>query len=189
MSQGWSDKRFGGPRISTVLPESPDATTRNTGSISRRSNAARRAKPAESRRESNRLSLQESGVERARDTEPAGCGRLRRRVNRRGGRGWARRQRRPTWREELGRGPLDGQSAPRASSSARRRPLRGRHAFAGVAFAAMRSRARRARLVAAASSAKSCATRTQPRTRARRPPCRRRMRWANLRSTFGRVAR
>ena len=28
-----------------------------------------------------------------------------------------------------------------------------------------------------------------PRTRARRPPCRRRMRWASLRSTLGRVAR
>ena len=30
---------------------------------------------------------------------------------------------------------------------------------------------------------------TVPRTRARRPPCRRRMRWASLRSTLGRVAR
>ena len=36
--------------------------------------------------------------------------------------------------------------------------------------------ARRARFTAAASNAKSCATRMRPRTRARRPPCLRRMR-------------
>src|SRR5829696_3569743 len=49
--------------------------------------------------------------------------------------------------------------------------------------------AKRARLVAAARSFQSWATRTSPRTRARRPPWRRRSRWASLRSTLGRVAR
>jgi hypothetical protein len=49
--------------------------------------------------------------------------------------------------------------------------------------------AKRARLTAAASSLKSRVTRTRPRTRARRPPWRRRSRWASLRSTLGRVAR
>jgi hypothetical protein len=44
----------------------------------------------------------------------------------------------------------------------------------------------RARLTAAASSLKSWATRTRPRTRARRPPWRRRSRCASLRSTLGR---
>ena len=48
---------------------------------------------------------------------------------------------------------------------------------------------RRARLTAAASKLKSAATLTSPRTRARRPPWRRRMRWLILRSTLGRVAR
>jgi len=51
------------------------------------------------------------------------------------------------------------------------------------------SRARRAKLIAAASKAKSCAMRSRPRTRARRPPCLRRIRCAILRSTLGRVAR
>jgi hypothetical protein len=46
-----------------------------------------------------------------------------------------------------------------------------------------------ARLMAAARREKSAATRTRPRVRARRPPWRRRMRWAILRSTLGRVAR
>ena len=49
--------------------------------------------------------------------------------------------------------------------------------------------AKRARLVAAASSRQSCATRSRPRTRARRPPCLRRSRCASLRSTVGRWAR
>ena len=49
--------------------------------------------------------------------------------------------------------------------------------------------ARRARLTDAASSAKSWPTRRQPRTRARRPPCLRRIRWPILRSTLGRIAR
>jgi hypothetical protein len=48
------------------------------------------------------------------------------------------------------------------------------------------SMARRARFTAA-SSWKSAATFVLPRTRARRPPCLRRMRWAILRSTVGRV--
>jgi hypothetical protein len=47
----------------------------------------------------------------------------------------------------------------------------------------------RARLTAAASRLKSAATLTRPRTRTRRPPWRRRTRWASLRSTLGRVAR
>jgi hypothetical protein len=47
----------------------------------------------------------------------------------------------------------------------------------------------RARLTAAASSRQSWVTRTRPRTRARRPPWRRRSRWASLRSTVGRWAR
>ena len=47
----------------------------------------------------------------------------------------------------------------------------------------------RAMFTAAASSEKSAATLAVPRTRARRPPCRRRIRWAILRSTLGRVAR
>ena len=51
------------------------------------------------------------------------------------------------------------------------------------------SAARRARLTAAASRAKSAAILVVPRTRARRPPWRRRIRWAILRSTLGRVAR
>ena len=49
--------------------------------------------------------------------------------------------------------------------------------------------AKRARLTAPASNFQSWVTRTSPRTRARRPPCRRRSRCASLRSTFGRVAR
>lgn len=48
---------------------------------------------------------------------------------------------------------------------------------------------RRARLVAAASRLKSASTLGVPRTRARRPPCRRRIMWPSLRSTLGRVAR
>ncbi len=57
--------------------------------------------------------------------------------------------------------------------------------------AAMRTprAAMRARFTDAASRAKSAATRARPRTRARRPPCLRRIRWPSLRSTFGRVAR
>ena len=51
------------------------------------------------------------------------------------------------------------------------------------------SRASRARLTAAARSEKSAPTLSLPRTLARRPPCLRRMRWASLRSTLGRVAR
>src|SRR6266511_3262598 len=47
---------------------------------------------------------------------------------------------------------------------------------------------KRAALAAAASRAKSAATLGRPRTRARRPPWRRRIRWPILRSTFGRVA-
>jgi hypothetical protein len=47
----------------------------------------------------------------------------------------------------------------------------------------------RARLTAAASRLRSAATLTRPRTRTRRPPWRRRTRWASLRSTLGRVAR
>ncbi len=49
--------------------------------------------------------------------------------------------------------------------------------------------ARRARLIAAARNRKSASTRSVPRTRARRPPCRRRIRCPSFRSTFGRVAR
>jgi hypothetical protein len=49
--------------------------------------------------------------------------------------------------------------------------------------------ARRRRLSAAQSSAKSCATRSVPRIRARHPPWRRRIRCASFRSTLGRVAR
>ena len=44
-------------------------------------------------------------------------------------------------------------------------------------------------MMAAPSSAKSWRTRTQPRTRARLPPCRRNIRCPNLRSTFGLVER
>src|SRR5665647_3147665 len=47
----------------------------------------------------------------------------------------------------------------------------------------------RARFVAAASNEKSAATLVWPRTRARLPPCRRRIRCPSLRSSFGRVAR
>jgi hypothetical protein len=52
-----------------------------------------------------------------------------------------------------------------------------------------RRTANRARLTAAASSRQSCPTRTRPRTRARRPPWRRRSRWASLRSTVGQQRR
>jgi putative transposase len=51
------------------------------------------------------------------------------------------------------------------------------------------SAVRRAMLTAAASRLKSASTLFFPRTRARRPPCLRRMRCPSLRSTFGRVAR
>ena len=51
------------------------------------------------------------------------------------------------------------------------------------------SAARRARLTAAAGRLKSASTLGRPRTRALRPPCQRRLRWASLRSTLGRVAR
>lgn len=51
------------------------------------------------------------------------------------------------------------------------------------------STASRARFTALASSRKSASTRVVPRTRARRPPCLRRIRWPILRSTLGRVAR
>src|SRR4029453_9161891 len=47
----------------------------------------------------------------------------------------------------------------------------------------------RARLTAAANRVKSAATLARPRTRTRRPPWRRRTRWASLRSTLGRVER
>jgi acyl-CoA synthetase (AMP-forming)/AMP-acid ligase II len=58
-----------------------------------------------------------------------------------------------------------------------------------VAVAPTRSVARRARLTALAKNRKSASTRSVPRTRARRPPCLRRIRCPSLRSTFGRVAR
>jgi hypothetical protein len=66
-------------------------------------------------------------------------------------------------------------------------PVAAAHPDPGVL--ATLSTARRARLTAAASRAKSAAILVVPRTRARRPPWRRRIRWPILRSTFGRVAR
>lgn len=48
--------------------------------------------------------------------------------------------------------------------------------------------ARRARLIAAARRLKSAFTFARPRTRARLPLCRRRIKWPIFRSIFGRVA-
>jgi hypothetical protein len=68
-------------------------------------------------------------------------------------------------------------------------PRSGGGAAHPLAAEASPSRPSRARLTAAANNEKSAATFTNPRTRARRPPCRRRIRCPILRSTFGRVAR
>jgi hypothetical protein len=51
-SARWSTQQVDGPRISRVWPASQGATTTQPGGMARRSNAARRVKPVESRRES-----------------------------------------------------------------------------------------------------------------------------------------
>ena len=58
-----------------------------------------------------------------------------------------------------------------------------------VGVEAMPSVARRARFAAVARRLKSASTMVRPRTRARRPPCLRRIRCASFRSILGRVAR
>jgi hypothetical protein len=86
------------------------------------------------------------------------------------------------------RGMFDVYGAPRGSNAGRGAPTLG-HTAAPPGAMRTPSAARRARLMLAASMAKSCLTRSHPRTRARRPPCLRRIRWAIFRSTLGRTSR
>ncbi len=93
----------------------------------------------------------------------------------------------PSWME--GRPSIGGPSASRASYGGGE--IGGLRSLGHAAPEATRipRAARRARLMVAASSAKSCRTRSRPRTRARRPPCLRLIMCASLRSTLGRVPR